>query len=182
MTSKPRAATVPPPIAFFTVFLIGLLTAAGSKAIRDYALELNQRETMRVTSPDRQTDAVFVEPVFKLITGESDLYLVPKGEPAPSWGAVLRITDATEPAKLTWTPSGMVEFAYSEGCVQKFSNFWHSEEGVEGRRYVELRLYPTTELPCAGDVTKPLLAEKRAEPAKDPINHAIAGANREARS
>jgi len=182
MTTEPRATSVPPPIAFFTVFLVGLLTAAGFKAIGDYALDLNQRETVRVTSPDRQIDAVFVEPAFKLITGESDLYLVPKGELAPSWGAVLRITELNEPAKLTWTRSRMLEFIYGHGCVQKFSNFWHSDDVFEGRRYVELRLYPATELPCSGGVAKPVLSKKPTLPVKNPINHTIAKADTEPRS
>jgi hypothetical protein len=170
---------MPPPIAFFTVFLVGLLTAAGFKAIREYALDLNQRETVRVTSPDRQVDAVFVEPAFKLITRESKLYLVPNGEPAPSWGAVLRVTDLNEPVKLTWTRSGMVEFTYSRGCVQGFSNFWLSDEI---RASIELRLDPVTELPCSGDPTKTLVSKKSAAPEEGPRVHVTDGANTGSRS
>jgi hypothetical protein len=177
MRNRASAASIPPPIAFFTIFLVGVLTAAAFKAVRDYALDLNQRETVRVTSPDKQIDAVFVKPALMLITSESDLYLVPKGEPAPSWGAVLRITNLKEPARMTWTRTGLLEFRYSHGCVQKFSNLWHSEEVWSGRRYVELRLAPETDLPCGGkDVGAPL-PSRTILPARNPIVHTVARNN-----
>lgn len=179
---NPRAASIPPPIAFFTIFLVGVLTAAAFKAIRDYALDLNQREAARVTSPDRQIDAVFVKPALKLITGESDLYLVPKGEPAPSWGAVLRITDLKEPARMTWTRTGLLEFRYSHGCVQEFSNFWHSDEVRSGRSYVELRLAPDRDLPCGGKDVESPLPTRTILPARNPIVHTIARTNSEPHS
>jgi hypothetical protein len=160
MTHEPRPRSTPPPIAFFTLFLVGLLTAAAFKAIREYVLFLNQRETARVTSPDRLIDAVFVQPAIKLVANESDLYLVPRGEPAPSWGAVVGITNINEPANLIWTRSGMLEFKYGRGCVQKFSNFWRSDDVGDGQRFVELRLAPDSEMPCTGETTKPTPALK----------------------
>ena len=182
MTTEPRAASMAPPIAFFTIFLVGLLTAAGIKAIHDYAIDLNQHEVARVTSPDHQIDAVFVQPKIRLITGESDLYLVPKGEPAPSWGAVLRITKMTEPASVTWTRTGMLEFRYSRGCVQKFSNFWHSDDAVLGGHYVEVRLAPSVELPCTGGPTLPVMSLKATEPSKAPLSRSIPRTNAEDQS
>jgi len=182
MTTEPRVASVPPPIAFFTIFLLGLLTAAGIKAIHDYAIDLNQHEIARVTSPDHRIDAVFVQPKIKLIAGESDLYLVPKGEPAPSWGPVLRITKMTEPASVTWTRTGMLEFGYSHGCVQKFSNFWHSDDAVLGGHYVEVRLAPSTDLPCTGGPKLSLTSLKATVPTKAPLSRSIPRTNAEGQS
>jgi hypothetical protein len=182
MITKPRTPTVPPPIAFFTIFMVGLLSAAGIKAIRDYATDLNQREIARVTSPDKQIDAVFVQPKVRLITSESDLYLVPKGEPAPSWGPVLQITKVSELPIVSWTPAGMLEFGYRHGCVKKFSNLWHSDDSILGERYVEVRLAPSSEMPCTGSLTIPVTSLKAAKSKEAPASRSIPRGDAEGQS
>jgi hypothetical protein len=160
MTTEPRTKSTPPPIAFFSVFIAGLLTTVFWRITWEYVTQLNQREIARVTSPDRLVDAVLVEPELKSITNESTLYLVPRGEPAPSWDGLIRVTSMSEPATIVWTHDGMLEFRYNRGCVHRFSNIWHSEDALDGHKNVELRLAPATQMPCTGLVVKPLLAQK----------------------
>jgi hypothetical protein len=173
MTTEPRTRSTPPPIAFFTMFLVGLLTAAGVKAVRDYVVFLDQRETARLTSPDRQVDAVFVQPQIGITPSES-LYLVPKGDPVPSWDPLLKITGLKQPLNVAWSRSGMLEVRYSRGCVERFANYWHSDDVAGGHRYVELRLIPETELPCGGDTIAHARPVKPALQANRPVNHTIA--------
>ncbi len=173
MTTEPRPKSTPPPIAFFTMFLVGLLSAAGFEAARDYVRFLDQRETARATSLDRQIDAVFVEPEFRITSSESDLYLVPRGDPAPPWGAVLKVTGLKQPLNLSWTRTGMLEVRYSHGCVQGFTNFWHSDDLVGGHRYVEVRLIAETDLPCGGETITPSPLKPTMQ-VNRPLNHTIA--------
>ena len=160
MTTEPRTKSTPP-IAFFSVFIVGLLTTVFWRIGWEYVLQVNQREITRVTSPDRLVDAVLVEPQVNFITNESALYLVPRGEPAPSWDGSISVTRLSEPASLVWTHDGMLEFRYNRGCVQKFTNIWHSDDVLDGHKYVEVRLAPATEMPCTGGIVKPLLAQSR---------------------
>jgi hypothetical protein len=161
MSTDPRKRSTPPPIAFFSVFVVGLLATVFWRISWEYAVQVNQREIQRVTSPDHLIDAVLVEPKVELITKQSVLYLVARGEPAPSWDGVLQVTRLSEPPTLAWTHDGMLEFRYNRGCVQKFSNIWHSDDVLDGHKYVELRLTPATEMPCTGGGTvKPLVAQK----------------------
>ncbi len=138
----------PPFIAYASLLLLGLLTATAAETFRDYAIEWNQRELVRATSPDRRVDAILVEPIVKYIGNGEALYLVPKGDPAPGSDPVLRGSRFTRPPKLHWSKSQLLEVQYDRGCVAAFSNVWHSGEVEEGRYYVEVRLDPTANFAC----------------------------------
>ncbi len=138
----------PPFIAYASLLLLGLLTATAAETFRDYAIEWNQRELVRATSPDRRVDAILVEPIVKSIGGGEALYLVPIGDPAPASEPVLRGSRLTGPPKLHWSKSQLLEVQYDRGCVAAFSNVWHSGEVEEGRYYVEVRLDPTANFAC----------------------------------
>ena len=116
----------------------------------DYVVGWNQREVLRVTSPDGQIDAIFVEPRVRSISKDSALYLVPKGEPVPPRGPQLRGVDFKQPPALVWKRSHLLAMNYSRGCVSNFVNLWHSYDLDDGRYYVELTLSPTVDFPCTG--------------------------------
>jgi len=130
--------------------MLGLLIAAGFETVRDSVVAWNQREVLRVTSPDGQIDAVFVEPVVHSVSQDSALYLVPKGEPAPARGPQLRGVDFKEPPALVWKRSHLLAINYSHGCIINFVNLWHSNDVEDGRYYVEVTLNPTVDFPCIG--------------------------------
>jgi len=48
-----------PFIAYASLFLLGLLTAAANETLRDYISQWNQHDLVRATSPDGRVDAVF---------------------------------------------------------------------------------------------------------------------------
>jgi len=142
------SSTKPPFIAYASLFLLGLLTATAAQTFRDYAIEWNQRELVRATSPDRRIDAIFVEPIVKFIGDSEALYLVPKGDPAPASDPVLRGSRFTGLPKLHWSRSQLLEVQYDRGCIAIFSNVWHSGEVEAGRYYVEVRLDPSANFAC----------------------------------
>jgi hypothetical protein len=144
-----RKRESPPVFAYVTIFMLGLLTAAGFETLRDSVVAWNQREVIRVTSPDGQIDAVFVEPVHSF-SPDSALYLVPRGEPAPARGPQLRGVDFKEPPGLVWKRSHLLAMNYSHGCIGNFVNLWHSYDVDDGRYYVEVTLSPTVDFPCTG--------------------------------
>ena len=135
-------------IAYASLFLLGLLTATAAETFRDYAIEWNQRELVRATSPDRRVDAIFVEPIVKFIGDGEALYLVPRGDPAPASDPLLRGSRFGRPPKLHWSKSQLLEVQYDRGCIGAFSNVWHSGEVEEGRYYVEVRLDPGANFAC----------------------------------
>jgi len=138
----------PPLIAYASLFLLGLLAATAAETFRDYAIEWNQRELARATSPDRRVDAIFVEPIVKFIGDGEALYLVPRGDPAPASDPLLRGSRFGRPPKLHWSKSQLLEVQYDRGCIGAFSNVWHSGEVEEGRYYVEVRLDPGANFAC----------------------------------
>jgi len=133
------------------MFLLGVILAAGYETVHEYAVAENQRELLRVTSPDGKVDAVFVGPIIRTFGEDSALYLVPKGEPAPSRESVIRGTGFKEPPALMWKQPHLLAMNYSHGCIDDFSNLWHAYDVDDGRYYVEVRLNPTRELTCIGD-------------------------------
>jgi hypothetical protein len=148
-----RKRETPPLFAYVTIFVLGLLTAAGYETLRDAAVGWNQREVVRVTSPDGEIDAVFVEPIVHAFQQESALYFVQKGEPAPSRGPQLKGHDFKEQPGLVWKRSHLLTINYGQGCIRNFANLWHSYDVENGHYYVELALDPTTDFPCSAGPT-----------------------------
>ena len=137
----------PPVFAYISIFVLGILTAAGFAVVRDYVVGTNQKEVLRVTSPDGQVDAVFVEPRFSAL-GDSALYIVPKEEPVPARGPQLRASIFKEPPDLVWTRSHLLQVNYRSGCISGFTNLWHSYDLDNGTYYVELVLNSANDFPC----------------------------------
>lgn len=137
----------PPVFAYISIFVLGILTAAGFAVVRDYVVGTNQKEVLRVSSPDGRVDAVFVEPRFRAL-GDSALYIVPKGEPVPASGPQLRASIFKEPPDLVWTRSHLLQVNYRWGCISNFTNLWHSYDLDNGTYYVELVLDSTNDFPC----------------------------------
>ena len=146
-----KAAVNPPVIAYVSVYLAGLLLSVGFQTFVDYMVVWNHRELARVTSPDNQVDAVFVEPIIGRLSKDSALYLVPKGEPPPASGPALRGTGFRELPVLVWKEPHLLAVNYSRGCIDNFSSLWRSEDIGDGLHYVEVQLNATTTLPCIGD-------------------------------
>ena len=55
-----------PFIAYASLFLLGLLTAAATETLRDYISQWNQHDLVRTTSPDGRVDAVFAHSAHSL--------------------------------------------------------------------------------------------------------------------
>jgi hypothetical protein len=150
---KDTASPNPPAIAYLTIFLAGLLAATTINLIHDYIVAANHRELLRVTSPTGSIDAVFVRPIFDYFNAASALYLVPAQESPPAWGAVLRLSGDTDLPRLVWKGPQLLEVQFSGGCVQGFSNLWHSSDVAGGRYYVETRLVPSGSFSCVGNTS-----------------------------
>jgi len=140
--------TRPPFIAYASLFLLGLLSAAGAATLRDYVRQWNQRELVRVTSTDGRVDAVFAQPVHSWFGKRAALYLVPKGDPVSPSDALLNGTAFTEPPKLVWRKPQLLEMIYGAGCINGFTNVWHSDVIEGGNYFVEVRLEPTRKFVC----------------------------------
>jgi hypothetical protein len=141
----------PPAIAYVSMFLFGLLVAAGAKSLGDFAIEANHREMLRVTSPDGRVDAVFVRPAISYFGDFPALYLVAKGDAAPAWGPLLRVSRFGEPPRLVWKNAQLLEYQFARGCIHSFSNLWHSNDVEHGRYYVEIGLEPATRYSCIAE-------------------------------
>ena len=118
------------------------------KEAHDSAVESNQREVLRVTSPDGRLDAVFVRPIFSFLGYGSALYIVLRGESAPGWGPLVRGTAFNEPPKLAWSTPQLLLMQFDRGCVDRFANLWHSYDVDDGKFHVEIRLEPASGFTC----------------------------------
>jgi hypothetical protein len=170
---RPAVASTanPPAIAYLTIFLAGLLAAATVKTMHDYIVELDHRELVRVTSPDGSVDAVSVRPIVRYFNAPSALYLVRKQDPAPAWGPVLRLTEDPESPRLVWKGPQLLEVQFERGCVEGFTNLWHSNDIEGGRYYIEIRLAPSAVFSCLKSTPEQTALHRI------PFLIAIAGAN-----
>ena len=141
----------PPFIAYASLFLLGLLAAAAGQTLREYIVQWNQKEVVRVTSPDQRLDAVFVEPIWQYFGARSALYIIPKGEPVPGSGSVFSATRFGSPPGLSWKNRQLLGVRYRTGCIEGFSNLWVSSEVGNGEYYVEVRLEPAAAFTCLED-------------------------------
>ena len=137
-----------PFVAYGSLFLLGLLATASWQTLGDYAIQWNQRELVRVTSPDRQLDAVFVRRILPFPGPSNALYLIPRGDPLPALGGVFRGSRFHLPPALIWKNQQLLEVRYQTGCVDGFSNLWHSSDFQSGNYYVEVRLEPGSTFTC----------------------------------
>jgi hypothetical protein len=137
----------PPPIAYISMFLAGLLVAATVKSMHDLVIEWNQREILRRSSPDGSVEAVFVQPIVSYL-GWPALFIIPKDGVVPAWGAVVRMSQTSEVPTLAWRNPQLLEMRFSRGCIEAFTNLWHSNEVSGGHFYVEVRLVPTSQFTC----------------------------------
>lgn len=150
-TANKETLSKPPALAYLSLFLLGLMTAAGLRACRDYVSASNQRERMRITSPDRRVDAVLVQRIIGGTQGNLILYLLARGEPVSSYDEAAVAGDRfAQPPALIWKAPHLLEMRYSHGCIRGFSNVWRSEEVINGNYYVEVRLDPGSDFPCIG--------------------------------
>jgi len=154
-----RQSRQPPVFAYVFLMVMGLLVAGIIKTATDSLTASNQREVLRVTSPDRRLDAVFVRPKLSLLGTDAALYIVPRGETAPGWGALVR-GDFRDNPDLAWTAPQLLQLQYGSGCINRFSNLWHSYDIDDGNFYVEVRLKPLGNFTCltgvGATVTKPV--------------------------
>ncbi|MGO9449426.1 MAG: hypothetical protein ACLQDV_00045 [Candidatus Binataceae bacterium] len=146
-----NAGKKPPFFAYLVMFLLGIILAAGYETVREYVVALNQRELLRVSSPDGKVDAVFVEPIIRTFGEDSVLNLVPKGDPAPAREPVIEGTNFKALPALVWKQPHLLAMNYGYGCINEFANLWHAHDLEDGRYYVEVLLKPTRELTCIGD-------------------------------
>jgi hypothetical protein len=149
-----RRDTHAPFIAYASLFLLGLLTAAAMETLQDYVTQWSQRELVRVTSTDGRVDAVFAEQSHGPLREVGALYLVPKGDPASPSGALFHGTAFKQPPKLVWRKPQLLEMVYGTGCINGFANVWHSGVVEGGNYYVEVRLSPTRKFACINDQPK----------------------------
>jgi hypothetical protein len=148
----------PPTFAYISLFLLGLLVAAGLQNIRDSIVRMNQREVVRVSSPDRKLDAVFVEPMIKAIGQGSAVCLVPKGDRAPVWGCVLNGSAFSDAPRLYWPQRRVLQISYERGCIDNFSNLWRSYDIDASGEIVDVRLVQPARLACIRDRSQDALA------------------------
>lgn len=114
----------------------------------------NRTEEIRVTSPDGRLDAVMVREMYGGATGgiQWDVFIVPKGVPAPSDGqrSLFSASDLTA-EKLVWRQPHVLEIGFDEAAIEEFRNLWALDEidrvgsSGEGDHFVEIRLAPSSE-------------------------------------
>ncbi|MHB8381660.1 MAG: hypothetical protein ACYDC3_04895 [Candidatus Binataceae bacterium] len=164
--AKMRDLHAPPAIAYVSLFLLGLLVAAAAHSVSDSAIEVNHRELLRVSSPDGRIDAVLVEPIIKYFGKTLSVYLVPKGEAPPAWGPVMGISGVDRMPTLLWREPQLLEIGFERGCVERFSNLWHSNDIERGDYYVEIGLAPVGAFACLKE--PPAKAQRVITPAGAP--------------
>ena len=143
-----------PFIAYASLFLLGLLTAAAMETLHDYIRQWNLHELVRVTSTDGRVDAVFAQSVHGLFGEGSALYLVPKGDPVSPSDALFQGSAFKEPPRLRWQRPQLLQIAYSAGCISGFTNTWRSDIVEGGKYFVEIRLAPAGKFVCIDDKAK----------------------------
>lgn len=146
-----RRDTRAPFIAYASLFLLGLLTAAAMETLHDYIRQWNLHELVRVTSADGRVDAVFAQSVHSLFGEGAALYLVPKGDPVSPSDALFHGSAFKDPPKLRWQRPQLLEMAYGAGCISGFTNMWRSDVVEGGNYFIEIRLAPTGKFTCIGD-------------------------------
>jgi hypothetical protein len=156
-----KPASRPPAFAYLFLMVLGMLVSGTLKIAHDTLAASNQREVLRVTSPDRRLDAVLVKPIIFASGGRPALYIVPRGEPVPGWGALMRGNFPVNPA-LVWAAPQVLEMRYNAGCIEGFSNLWHSYDLDSGNYYVEVRLKPGRQFTCLGYANQ--IAAQDAQP------------------
>ena len=110
-------------------------------------------EQSRVTSPNGQLDAVFLQDFYGGAVGggvESDVYIVRKGAPVKMDSArkILQ-ADPFTGVKLVWKQDHLLQIQYDVAHIEQFHNLWGLHEvedvGSTGERdfEVEIRLAPS---------------------------------------
>jgi hypothetical protein len=149
MTSAKVSYTISP--LALTFCCLGFLAGCQSTPSRDSSVV----EQSRVTSPNGQLDAVFLQNFYGGALGggvESDLYIVRKGAPVEIASArkILQ-ADPFTGAKLVWKQDHLLLIHYDVAHIQQFRNLWGLWEienvGSRGERdfEVEIRLEPLAE-------------------------------------
>jgi hypothetical protein len=103
-------------------------------------------ESVRVTSPDGELDAVLVEDTSGGPLGGIFwyLYVVPKGTVAPrDVKRCLFFADELTKGAIIWSKPHLIEIHYDKASIMQFRNI--SIPSENGLRYVELRLVPTAD-------------------------------------
>ena len=106
----------------------------------------NSVESVRVTSPDGELDAVLVEDTSGGPLGGIlwYLYVVPKGKVAPrDVKRCLFLADELTKGAIVWSKPHLIEIHYDKASIAQFRNI--STPSENGLQYVELRLVPTAE-------------------------------------
>ncbi len=112
-------------------------------------------EQSRVTSPNGQLDAVFVQDFYGGAVGggvDSEVYIVRKGAPVkPDTAHAILLADPFTKAKLVWEQDHVLQIHYDVAHITRFRNLWGLHEienvGSTGERDfdVEIRLEPLSE-------------------------------------
>jgi hypothetical protein len=130
-----------------TITILCFLAACGSPTPATWA------EKARVTSPDGLFDAVMtIETVGPVLGGGVywNVFIVPKGVIAPKDDKISLLTASVlRGEKLIWKQNHLLEVQYDIAEIEKFRNFWGSNEvqnatWKEHEYLVELRLTPSS--------------------------------------
>ena len=156
VTNMPLERRRPPPIAYISLLLAGLLISTAVASLYDYAALWSNREVMRITSPDGLVDAVLLMPVIHRRDSKISLHIVPRGEPIDLSDAMLHGSSFQRWPKIEWDQSHLLLVTYDSGCINDLTNLWHSPSVNGGQYYVELRAVAGSEFPCLGE--KPTVA------------------------
>jgi len=148
----------PPIFAYVSLFLLGLFVAAGLQNVRDSLMRMNQHEITRISSPDRKLDAVFVTPLVAAFGHGSSVCLVPRGDPVPPWGCVLTGSSFDEPPSLSWQQPRVLSIGFKRGCIDAFSNLWHSNDIDAAGEMVQVRLAQPDGFACVANQPPPVSA------------------------
>jgi hypothetical protein len=146
MTSAKLANTILPLALIFCC--LGFSSGCQSTHNRDSKVV----EQSRVTSPNGQLDAVFLQDFYGGAVGggvDSEVYIVRKGAPVKLDAAYTILqADPFTKAKLVWKQDHLLQIYYDVAHIERFRNLWGLHEvenvGSTGERDfdVEIRLEP----------------------------------------
>jgi len=130
-----------------TTIVLCLLAACGRPTPSTWV------EKARVTSPDGRFDAVMTEETVGPVLGGGvywNVFIVPKGDSAPKDDKnSLLNASVLRGEKLVWNQNHLLEVHYDIAEIEKFRNFWGSNEVQDrgwqkGDYLAEVRLVPSS--------------------------------------
>ena len=131
-TRRGRHIQVPPIGGFLVLSCVAFVLGCSA----------SHEEQVRLVSPDRRVEAVWVQINAGATTDFFyHLYIVPFGDKTKR-GTERLVADRVSNLKISWRESKRLEVSYDAAWIYSFHNYWHNRNVDNYKYVVEIRLSP----------------------------------------